>query len=133
MTPHRAALLDTSVVIDFPAADVGDHASSAAISTISLAELAFGLHTNDPLVNAARAERYQWIVRTFAPIPFGADAAGTYGALCAAVRAAGRNPRPRRFVLLIAAVAVAAGLPLITRNPADFRHIHRSLTVLPVG
>ena len=130
---REGALLDTSVIIDFPADTVGDHASSVAISTISLAELAFGLHTNDPLVNAAREQRYHWIVDTFTPIPFGAGAARIYGALCATVRSAGQNPRPRRFDLLIAAVAVAADLPLLTRNPAVFRHISRALTVIDVS
>src|SRR6478609_9814094 len=116
---HDRALLDTSVVIDYPAAAVGQIADTAAISTITLAELAYGLHTVDPLVNAAREQRYQWIAATFAPIPFDADAARIYGALCASVRQIGRDPKPRRFDLLIAAVAVAARLPLLTRNAAD--------------
>lgn len=129
---HEKGLLETSVVIDFPSDTVAAHISVGAISTITLAELAYGLHTSDPLVNAAREQRYQWIVRTFDPIPFGADAARTYGALCASVRIAGRDPKPRRFDLLIAAVAVAAGLPLITRNPADFRDIHQALTIIAI-
>jgi predicted nucleic acid-binding protein len=53
-------------------------------------------------------------------------------ALCATVRAVGRDPKPRRFNLLIAAVAVAPGIPLITRNEADFRGIHESLTIIAV-
>ncbi len=129
---HRRALLDTSVVIDYPVDAVAQHTETAAVSTITLAELSYGLHTTDPLVDAARAQRYQWIVSTFDPVPFGMIAARTYGALCAAVRAVGRDPKPRRFDLLIAAVAVAAGLPLLTRNPADFRGIHHALTVVPI-
>ena len=108
--PHERALLDTSVVIDFPADAVAAHASTAAISAMTLAELAYGLHTADPLLNAAREHRYHWIIRTFDPIPFDTTAARVYGALCAAVRAVGRDPKPRRFDLLIAAVAVALGL-----------------------
>jgi predicted nucleic acid-binding protein len=126
------ALLDTSVVIDFPADAVAAHASSAAISTVTLAELAYGLHTSDPLLNAAREQRYHWIKATFDPIPFDSDAARTYGALCASVRAAGRHPKPRRFDLLIAAVAVALNIPLVTRNEMDFVGIHRGLTLLVV-
>jgi len=129
---YERALLDTSVVIDYPAAGVARHSVSAAICTITLAELAAGLHTPDPLVNAAREQRYQWIVSTFAAITFGSQAARIYGALCANVRSAGRDPRPRRFDLLIAAVAVAADLPLLTRNPVDFRGIHDALTVISV-
>ena len=129
---HERALLDTSVVIEFPPDAVALNTSSGAVCTITLAELAYGLHTVDPLVNAAREQRYQWIVNTFNPIPFDAGAARAYGALCASVRLAGRDPKPRRFDLLIAAVAVAAGIPLITRNPGDFRDIHRSLTVIAI-
>ena len=130
---HPRVLLDTSVVIDFPAATVGALADTAAISTITLAELAYGLHTADPLVNAAREQRYQWIASSFAAIAFDADAARVYGAFCASVRLIGRDPKPRRFDLLIAAVAVAAGLPLLTRNPADFKGIHEALSVVEVG
>jgi len=68
---HQHVLLDTSVVIDYPAEAVAEHASAASISTISLAELAFGLHSADPLINAAREQRYHWIAATFAPIAFG--------------------------------------------------------------
>jgi predicted nucleic acid-binding protein len=129
---RERALLDTSVVIDFPLDAVAAHAATAAVSTITLAELSYGLHTDDPLVNAAREQRYHWIVNTFVPIPFDVFAARTYGALCAHVRAAGRDPKPRRFDLLIAAVAVAAGLPLITRNDSDFHGIHDQLKVIAV-
>jgi hypothetical protein len=37
-----------------------------------------------------------------------------------------------RFDVLIAAVAVSLGVPLITRNQADFRGIHDTLDVIPV-
>jgi len=133
MTPaHERALLDTSVVIDYPASAVAAQASTAAVSTITLAELSYGLHTADPLLNAAREQRYHWITNTFDPIPFDTRAARIYGALCATVRAAGRDPKPRRFDLLIAAVAVALDIPLITRNEPDFIRIHDSLTVIAV-
>ena len=132
-TLHERALLDTSVVIDYPASDVAAHALTAAVSTITLAELSYGLHTGDPLLNAAHEQRYHWIVNTFDPIPFDAQAARIYGALCANVRAVGRDPKPRRFDLLIAAVAVALAIPLITRNEGDFIGIHDRLTIIAVG
>jgi len=120
------------VVIDYPAGSVAALTSTAAVSTITLAELAYGLHTPDPLVNAAREQRYYWIISTFDPVPFGTGAARAYGALCASVRTAGRSPRPRPFDLLIAAVAVALRAPLITRNEKDFVGIHDSLTIIAV-
>ncbi|HEU5265415.1 MAG TPA: type II toxin-antitoxin system VapC family toxin [Jatrophihabitans sp.] len=129
---YRRALLDTSVVVDYPADDVARQTKSASISTISLAELAYGLHTHDALLNAAREQRYHWIVATFDPIPFDADCSRTYGALCALVRDAGRSPRPRRFDLLIAATAIAYSLPLLTRNAADFADLHPALILVPV-
>lgn len=59
------------------------------------------------------------------PIPFDADAARAYGLVYAAVHAAGRKPRGARAIdLLIAATAVAAELPLFTRNPDDFQAQH---------
>lgn len=131
--PVRRALLDTSVVIDFDVERLATVAEEFAVSTISLAELAFGLHTVDPLVNAAREERYAWVLATFAPLTYTPYAARVFGALCAAVRDAGRDPpRPRRFDLLIASVAVSAALPLVTRNPRDFTGIP-SLQVVPLG
>ena len=127
---HGQVLLDTSVVIDYPAVTVAAHAATAAVSTITLAELAYGLHTEDPLRNAAREQRYHWISNAFEPIPFGMGAARIYGALCAHVRAVGRDPKPRRFDLLIAAVAVDPGIPLMTGNENDLRGIPRALSVI---
>jgi predicted nucleic acid-binding protein len=129
---HDRALLDTSVVIDFPADVVASHATTAAVSTITLAELAYGLHTGDPLIDASREQRYHWILATFDPVPFDARAARVYGALCAQVRASGRDPKPRRFDLLIASAAVSLGVPLITRNQSDFRGIHDALHIIAV-
>ena len=75
---HARVLLDTSVLIEYSAAQVAQHAAAASISTISLAELAYGLHTADPLINAAREQRYHWIVATFDPIGFDTESARVY-------------------------------------------------------
>jgi predicted nucleic acid-binding protein len=83
-------------------------------------------------LNTAREQRYHWITSTFAPIPFDTRTARGYGALCASVHAIGRNPRPRRFALLIAAAAVALRIPLVMRNETDFRGIHSSLNIIAV-
>lgn len=130
-SPLDRALLDTSVVID-PPADLSRIVRVGAISTVTLAELAYGLHTDDPVLSAAREVRYQRVRALFEAIPYSAGAARVYGALCAAVRATGRSPRPRRFDLLLASVAADEGLPLVTRNPADFMGLHRTVEVVAV-
>lgn len=104
------------------------HSSETVWPTVVL----FELRPEDPLLNAAREKRYHWIAATFDPIPFDAGAARIYGALCANVRAVGRDPKPRRFDILIAAVAFALGIPLITRDENDFRGIHGALPVITV-
>ena len=68
------------------------------------------------------------------PSPFDADAARAYGQIYAAVRSAGRKAGGRRFAdLLIAATALAARLPLYTRNAGDFSGLEDLLEVVPVG
>lgn len=130
---HGTVLLDTSAIIDFDAEAFAARAQTFVVSTISLAELAFGLHGRDPFVNETRLRQHSWVETTFESLPFSAAAARTYGNLCAVVRAIGRDPRPRRFDLLIAAVAVSEAIPLMTRNAADFRGLHDVLTVVDLG
>lgn len=119
---HARGLVDTSVVIDLERVAPDDLPRELAISAVTLAELAAGPHaTADPHERARRQERLQRAEATFDPIAFDAAAARAYGRVYAATLAAGREARGRRAVdLLIAATAVAAGLPLYTRNPADF-------------
>ncbi len=69
---------------------------------------------------------------TFDPLPFDAEAARTYGMVCAAVLAAGRTPRRRVAGLMIAAIAVANRLPLYTTNPGDFVGLDQLVTVVAV-
>ena len=69
----------------------------------------------------------------FDPLPFDADASRAYGRVYAAVVASGRKARGARAVdLLIAATACAAGLPLYTRNPADFSSLADLVDVVGV-
>ena len=59
--------------------------------------------------------------------------ARAYGRVYAAVVAAGRKARGRRAVdLLSAATAVAAELPLYTRNPTDFAGLDDLLEIVTV-
>ena len=115
-------LIDTSVVIDLGRILSTDLPAEIAVSAITMAELAAGPHaTKDPSERAARQDRLQRAEATFDPLPFDAGVARAYGRVYAAVAASGRKARGARAVdLLIASTALAAGLPLYTRNPKDF-------------
>lgn len=125
-------LLDTSVVID--AGRLADKIpEQSAISAVTLAELSGGLHTpTDPTVRAQRQLQLQWVERTFAPLPFDAEAARAYGSLAVLVESMGRKPRKRFADLQIAATAVVHGLPLYTRNPDDFRGLSAFVNVISI-
>lgn len=133
MARVERGLLDTSVVIDLPVLDDALMPDESVISALSLAELAAGVHaTSDVAERALRQERVQWVEAEFEPLPFDAGAARAYGRVYAAVRAVGRSPRRRVIDLQIAAVAVANGLPVVTRNPDDFAGLDGVVTVVAV-
>ena len=131
---HQRGLLDTSAVVDLESIDPSLLPSEVAISSITLAELAAGPNATDDLVERSRRQdRVQRVEAAFDPIPFGVDAARAYGRVFAAVASSGRKPRGARAVdMLIASVAVAEGLPLYTRNAADFAHIEDLVDVVAV-
>lgn len=121
MTDPTQGLLDTSVVIDHDVIDPELLPGESAISVITLAELTAGPHaTEDKNERARRQDRLQWASSTWDPLPFDAEAARVYGRMFAAARAGGQSSRSRLADLLIASTAAANGLPLYTRNPADF-------------
>lgn len=115
-------MLDTSVVIDLDELDPSVLPVEVAVSAVTMAELAAAPHaTKDPDVKGRRQDRLQRAEAAFDPLPFDGDAARAYGRLFAAMVAAGRKARGARTVdLSIAATALAAELPLYTRNGADF-------------
>jgi predicted nucleic acid-binding protein len=127
-------LIDTSVVIDLPDVDTERLPMEIAISAITLAELAAGPHaTTDPAERAKRQDRLQRTEATFEPLPIDAAAARAYGRIYAALVVSGRKARGRRALdLLIAATALAAGLPLYTRNPDDFIGLSDLLDIVAV-
>ena len=55
-----------------------------------------------------------------------------YGRVFAAARAAGQSSRARLADLMIASTAEANGLPLYTRNPADFSALKRILKIVRI-
>jgi len=128
-----SGLLDTSVVIDLDVIAPNDLPDAASVSAITVAELSAGPHaTDDPAERARRQDRLQQLESWVEPVPFDGDCARAYGRIYAAVLAAGRQPRRRAADLLIAATALAAGLPLYTRNADDFGGLEQILTVVTV-
>ncbi len=127
-------LLDTSVIVDLDKVDPQRLPVEVAISAISMAELAAGPHAaGDPDERARRQDRLQRAEAAFDPLPFDIEAARAYGRIYAAVVATGRKARgPRAVDLLIAATACAQGLPLITRNVADFRGLDGVVKIVAV-
>jgi len=133
VTGSAAGLLDTSMVINLPRlTDPIALPDIPLISTITLAELSVG-----PLVASTERERanrqavLQQAEADFDPLPFDAAAARAFGRVAAALRRNGRKPQARGYDAMIAAVALARGLPIYTGNPDDFQNID-GLTVVPV-
>jgi predicted nucleic acid-binding protein len=128
-----SGLLDTSVVIDLDVIAPDDLPDEASVSAVTMAELSAGPHaTDDRAERARRQDRLQQLESWVEPVPFDGDCARAYGRIYAAVLAAGRQPRRRAADLLIAATALAAGLPLYTRNAGDFGGLEQILTVVTV-
>jgi hypothetical protein len=127
-------LIDTSVLIDLDRLGADELPDEMTIAAISLAELTAGPHaTSDPIERARRQARLQQLEATFDPLPFDASTARAYGQVYAAVSAAGRKARGGGAVdLLIAATALAARLPLYTRNPSDFDGLRELIKIVAV-
>lgn len=134
MSGHAEGLLDTSAVIALPLLrDPSALPARPMISAITLAELSVGpLVTDDRSERARRQRHLQRAEADFEPLPFDADAARAFGQVAASMRRAGRKPAARSYDAMIAAVAVANGLPLYTANPRDFEGIE-TLTVVAVA
>ncbi len=133
MTTTESGLLDTSTLILLSRlADPRLLPARPLISTITLAELSVGpLVARDDAERAARLAHLQQAEADFDPLPFDAAAARAFGAVAAGLRRAGRKPAARAYDAMIAAVAIANGLPVYTCNPEDFAAID-GLTIVPV-
>jgi predicted nucleic acid-binding protein len=120
--PGSVGMLDTSTVILLPRltdpAVLPDH---PVISAVTLAELSVGpLVATDETERSARQAHLQQAEADFDPLPFDADAARAFGQVAAALRRSGRKPTARTYDAMIAATAIANGLPLYTCNARDF-------------
>lgn len=132
MRRHDEGLLDTSTLILLDR--IEDHASlprRPRISAITLAELSVGPLVAPESERARRQAHLQNAETEFDPIPFDADAARAFGRIAASYRGQSRKTSARALDAMIAAVAVANGLPLFTCNPRDYSGID-GLEVVPV-
>lgn len=134
MKRHEEGLLDTSAVILLPALrDASALPSRPRISAITLAELSVGpLVAVDEATRANRQAQLQRAEADFDALPFDADAARAFGQVASSLRRSGRKTAARAYDAMIAAVAIANGLPLYTANPRDFEQID-GLTVVAVS
>jgi hypothetical protein len=124
-TASQQGILDTSTVILLPQlTDPSALPDEPIITAITLAELTVGpLVAQSDRDRAARQAHLQQAESDFDPLPFDAAAARAFGQVAADLRQAGRKPAARAYDALIAAVAIANGLPLYTVNPNDFANI----------
>ncbi len=131
MSEHESGLLDTSVVVSLGGmTDASGLPSRCFVSAITLAELSVGpLVARNDADRIARQSVLQQVEADFDPIPFDASAARAFGRVAAQLRASGRKSSARAYDALIAATAVAHGLPVYTRNPNDFAGIDALVVV----
>jgi predicted nucleic acid-binding protein len=122
---HERGILDTSTAILLPRmADPEALPDEPLITTVTLAELSVGpLVARDDKERADRQVQLQQAEADFTPLPFDAEAARAFGRVAAALRQQGRKPAARSHDAMIAATALAHGLPVYTANPGDFRDI----------
>lgn len=131
-TELKRVLLDTSVVIDTSGLDAwGDY--ERLVSAVTVGELHAGEERGDALARAERRRRLLYVRSTHRVLPFGTDEAGAYGVLSSMMREFGRQPRSRALDLQIAATAMVAGLPLLTRNYRDLEGLERAVRIVPIG
>jgi predicted nucleic acid-binding protein len=130
---HERGVLDTSTVIMLPRlADAALLPIEPLITAVTLAELSVGpLVASSDAERAARQAHLQQAEADFDPLPFDAQSARAFGRVAASLRRTGRKPSARAYDAMIAATALANGLPVYTCNPDDFAGIE-GLEVVPV-
>ena len=91
------------------------------MSSVTVAELRLGVELADSANRPRREAFVERVVTSFPVLPFGVAEARTFARLSAFLRRAGTPIGDRD--LMIAATAVANGLPLITLNRKEFERV----------
>jgi toxin FitB len=126
-------VLDTNVFIDLATLDEFALPEVSALTTITLAELQHGVAVaQDAETHDERNKRLGAAIVGYDPLPFDRQASTRYGSLIRLTIAAGRDPRSRRFDLMIASIASCHDLPLYTRNPKDFVGLESLVKIIEV-
>lgn len=123
------AILDTNLLV---AESLSHPGYDVAVSSLSWAELGYGIRkTEDSIERARREARVERLRRLLgAGIPFDDAAADSYAIACGLVLARGRMVRGRAIDLMIAATAAAHGAAVITRNVEDFAGLEGLVTIV---
>jgi tRNA(fMet)-specific endonuclease VapC len=116
-------LLDTSTFIHAELVDMALLPEEIRLSTVTLAELAVGPQVAENETERALRQQHLHDALLVERLAFDDACAHAYGAIAASLRRAGRKRRVRAFDALIAATAIANGLPLFTGNADDFEGI----------
>jgi tRNA(fMet)-specific endonuclease VapC len=118
-------ILDTSTVILLPRLRDPDLLpAEPMITAITLAELSVGpLVARSEEERAARQSHLQQAESDFDALAFDAEAARAFGRVAMSLRRSGRKIAARSYDAMIAATALAHGLPIYTCNPEDFAGI----------
>lgn len=129
---RETGILDTNALINLERLSTQHLPRQPLITTVTLAELSVGpLTAKSKSVAAERQAHLQMAEADFNPLPFDAAAARTFGRVAASLRRSGRKAAARTYDAMIAATALANGLPVYTCNPDDFTGID-GLEVIPV-
>jgi predicted nucleic acid-binding protein len=125
VSQRSRGVLDTSTVIMLSrVTDASSLPQEPLITAVTLAELSVGpLVASTDAERAARQAHLQQAEADFDPLPFDAQAARAFGRVAASLRRAGRKVNARAYDAMIAATAIANGLPVYTCNPNDFAGI----------
>lgn len=94
--------------------------AEVCLSAVSLAELSLGPLLTDDAEEQARRQQHVQLAAEVPVLPFDSACALAFAPIAAHLRARGSKSRARAYDALIAATAIANGLPLYTGNPRDF-------------
>jgi predicted nucleic acid-binding protein len=126
------AILDTSVLLAGAEARPDLTGIEGRVSSVSYGELNFGVSVAKTAEGgASRLARMQRIIAVYGSgVPFDDLVAASYGYLFGVSLRAGRRSRTRMADLMIAATAHHLGVPLITRNTADFAAVSSHVEIV---